>query len=385
MKILIVSKCPTHPTNAGNRRFILSQVELLKKMGNEVYFLFVEENGLSCKFSIFEKSILQMRDFFKDKLYVFRVGKFQKLVFNVRQRVRGLFNHGFMKCDDYYPQALTTYVKHLNSELHFDACIINYYYLSKLFLDCDIPLQAITTHDYFAYKALLVEIRNVVNNTTAHEEAKALQRCQHIFALNTDEASYFSKLAPKSTIYNVFSTYSVTKQPLTNVHKLLFLSGDNDYNVKGLEWFLKNIFPSITESFPDIKLLIAGSICKRMTSLQNIPQVQLFGFVENEADFYAMGDIVINPTYLGTGLKIKTFESLAYGKITMAHPHSVQGIFKPEQAPVFTSIIACEWVDFLIRIWSDSREILSISRKSLEYITEMNYFVEQEYNRFLGE
>lgn len=385
MKILIISKCPTHPTNAGNRRFILSQVELLKKMGNEVYFLFVEENGLSHKFPIFEKSILQMRDFFKDKFYVFRVGKFQKLIFNIRQRVRAVFNHGFMKCDDYYPQALSAYVKHLNSVLHFDACFINYYYLSKLFLDCDIPLQAITTHDYFAYKDLLVGIRNVVNNTTAHEEAKALQRCQHIFALNTDEASYFSKLAPKSTIYNVFSTYSVMKQPLTNVHNLLFLSGDNDYNVKGLDWFLKNIFPSIIESFPDIKLLIAGSICKRMKSLQDVPQVQLLGFVENEADFYAMGDIVINPTYLGTGLKIKTFESLAYGKITMAHPHSVQGIFKPDKAPVFTSTIACEWVDFLIRIWSDSREILSISRKSLEYITEMNYFVEQEYNRFLGE
>ena len=46
-KILIVAKTPTHPTTAGNRWGILAQAESLKKLGNEVYFLYVEERAMS--------------------------------------------------------------------------------------------------------------------------------------------------------------------------------------------------------------------------------------------------------------------------------------------------------------------------------------------------
>ena len=54
-KILIVSKCPTHPVIAGNCKFIFNQVELLKRMGNDVYFLFVQEKA-------FRKKLLSMPD-----------------------------------------------------------------------------------------------------------------------------------------------------------------------------------------------------------------------------------------------------------------------------------------------------------------------------------
>lgn len=43
MRILIISKCPTHPTNAGNRWWILSQAEMFKSLGHDVYFLHISE------------------------------------------------------------------------------------------------------------------------------------------------------------------------------------------------------------------------------------------------------------------------------------------------------------------------------------------------------
>lgn len=46
MKILIVSKCPTHPTDAGNRWWILSQAEMFIALGHEVHFLYINEPGL---------------------------------------------------------------------------------------------------------------------------------------------------------------------------------------------------------------------------------------------------------------------------------------------------------------------------------------------------
>ncbi|MCF0125175.1 MAG: hypothetical protein HUJ68_05365, partial [Clostridia bacterium] len=111
MKILIVSKCPTHPTNAGNRRFILNQINLLEKMGHEVHFLFVEENGLRVR--IKDNAADEMKTFFKEKFHHYQVDKIQKTVFNIRQRIRAIFAKGRMKCDDYYPFFLTKVVKKL--------------------------------------------------------------------------------------------------------------------------------------------------------------------------------------------------------------------------------------------------------------------------------
>ena len=46
MKILIVSKCPTHPTSAGNRWGILAQTQILKDLGNEIFFLYIDERPM---------------------------------------------------------------------------------------------------------------------------------------------------------------------------------------------------------------------------------------------------------------------------------------------------------------------------------------------------
>lgn len=50
MKILIISKTPTHPTNEGNRWGILSQAEILHSLGNEVHFCIFMKKG--CKSNI---------------------------------------------------------------------------------------------------------------------------------------------------------------------------------------------------------------------------------------------------------------------------------------------------------------------------------------------
>ena len=42
-KILIISKCPTHPTDAGNRWGILAQAKILEMLGCDIHFLYVQE------------------------------------------------------------------------------------------------------------------------------------------------------------------------------------------------------------------------------------------------------------------------------------------------------------------------------------------------------
>ena len=65
-------------------------------------------------------------------------------------------------------------VNQRDAQYHFDICVINYYYLSRLFEHISIPKKAIATHDAIAYKDL--KIGHPILNISADTEAKAMQR-----------------------------------------------------------------------------------------------------------------------------------------------------------------------------------------------------------------
>lgn len=380
MKILIVSSCPSSPITSGNRKFISEQIRLFKELGHSVYFLYVKEYVLGSDFS---KEISCMQQEWKDHLYVYDINIFQKIWRTLLVRYRWLCNKGYYKCDDFYPWMLHKKVKAIDKRLHLDACIINYYNLSKLFSKIDISRKAIVTHDYFAYKDLLIGKSRIYLNTTASEEAKALQRCPTIWALNEEESHYFYRLAPNSEVRNVYSLYRFIDQPIVGNHNILFFSGSNEYNVNGLKWFIKKVFPEITYKYNDAKLIVGGSICKILEEEFCQENIILYGRVDDIDTFFAQGDIAINPTYQGTGLKIKTFEAISYGKATIVHPHSSIGIYDKEHAPIFVATQITDWTKYIDFLWKDISILKDNKKDCLRYIESMRNYVTQQYIEFL--
>ena len=337
MRILIISKCPTHPTDAGNRWWILSQAEMFMSLGHDVYFLYVSEMPLRQNPKAYFESLELTKKYWGDRYNLFTVSKLQKIKMTLIKYYRKNFCHGFYQVDDQYPYGLENIVNKLDEQIHFDVCVINYYYLSRLFDFIHIPKKAIATHDCIAYKNLKVGTPTMC--ITADTEAKAMQRCPHIFALQEVEAGYFQLLSPNSEVYNLYGKYEYHPQPVVGNHNLLFLSGNNEFNQNGINWFIKDIFPFIRKIFPDAQLVVGGSICKMLSGLSDIDGVKVLGYIDSPANFYAQGDVAINPVYQGTGLKIKTFESISFDKVVMVHPHSMAGIFKKDNAPLFLSLI----------------------------------------------
>lgn len=382
MKILIVSECPTHPTTAGNRQWILAQAERLKRKGHDIHFLFVYVPPLHRALRVNAlKDIEATKKYWMENYHQFTVSHARKYLMLGYKLYRDIFCNGHYKVDDQYPFGLEESVNNLDSLYHFDVCIINYYYLSRLFKYIKIPKKAISTHDAFAYKDIKIGMPTLC--ITADTEAKAMQRCPHIFALQTMEADYFQILSPQSKVYNFFGEFKFYRQPMVSNHDIVFLSGGNIFNQNGLSWFLKDVFHLIRKRFPDARLLVGGGICKAMPSLGGYDGVVVQGYVSDPFSFYAQADICINPCYQGTGLKIKTFESISYDKLTMVHPHSTEGIFDKENAPLFVSDNPEEWVNFLDKVWNHPSEILTVKNKNEKYIDNMRLFVENEYNRFL--
>lgn len=381
-KVLIVSKCPTHPTNAGNRNWILSQAVMLKQMGCDVHFLFINEFPIRKDKQTCIDALSQVKAYWKEKCHIYNVDKLQKIRIDLLKYYRMKFCNWHYHVDDNYPYGIEKMVNRLDEEHHFDICIINYYYLSRLFDYIKIPKKAIATHDCIAYKNLKTKGNTMC--ITADTEARAMQRCPHIFALQDIEANYFHLLSPNSIVYNFYGCFEYHSRKIIGNKNIVFLSGNNEYNQNGIKWFVNYVWPLIKSQHSDAQLLIAGSICKTIKNLECVNGIKLLGYIDNPADFYALGDVAINPIYQGTGLKIKTFEAISYDKVTIVHPHSMDGVFHKDEAPLFASDNPKDWVNYLDKIWGHPDKIAEIKIRNKAYLDEMNKFIINEYKRFLN-
>ena len=327
------------------------------------------------------ESLNKTSSYWGDSFHLLQVCKLEKVKFTITRIFRKKFFHSHWSIDDQYPAGLDKMVNELDAKYHFDVCVINYWYLSRLFEHIRIPKKTIATHDAIAYKDLKIGMPTMC--ITADTEARAMQRCPHIFALQEQEADYFQILSPNSKVYNLYGKYEHHPQPIAGNHKMVFLSGNNEFNQNGIKWFLKEVFPVIRKTFPDAELLVGGSICKVLPSLGEIEGVKAFGYIDDPADFYAKADVAINPVYQVTGLKIKTFESISFDKVTLVHPHSMAGVFQKDKAPLFASDKPEEWVEYLGKIWDNYDNINAIKAQNKEYLEAMSAFIMREYKRFL--
>lgn len=385
MKILIVSKTPTHPSNAGNRWGILAQADILRKLGNEVHFLYIYEKRLQkTEVQASNDSLKETQSYWGNYYHQYTVPIIEKLYFSFKKRFFKVFNIR-QKCDSYYPMFLGNYVKKIDNNEHFDVCIVNYFFLTKLFEQINIPKKALFTHDNYTYKDLAIgcEIRNADTTIDAKQSAKALQRSPYIFAVQDEERIFFQMLSPLSRVFTIYSKYDYHSQSVVGNHRILFLSGSNKHNILGLKWFINEVFPLIVNKWTDAKLFIGGSICNSIKEHIHNANITLCGYIDNLLSFYEQGDVAINPVYQGTGLKIKTFEAISYDKVTIVHPHSMTGIYKKDEAPLFASDNPEEWVDFLGSIWNNPKRIVEIKKHNEYYMKEMNDFIINEYKRFL--
>jgi hypothetical protein len=386
----------------GNNYAIVKQAEALEALGCEVHFMWVQERPLKKAADTATQKIVEAcTQYWGDRFYHCRVSLFYKMVSIFRREFSKRFRKGYFNIDTWYHRCIVNYINRVNQKEHFDACIVNYFDLSRVLAEVDIPKKAIHTHDNHIYNNIKYAgdvtlaqnggvgadiFKGMPPNRTLspNDEARALQRAPHIFSLQDEETAIFQCLAPQSHVYTIYSLFPYHKTPIVGNHNMLVLAAKTLFNISGIIWFIEKILPEIVKQIPDAKLLLAGNACKVIEKkYPKHPAIEYVGYVESVEDFFAKGDVAVNPIYQGTGLKIKTFDSLANDKVLIAHPHSKKGIFDKENAPIFASEDPKEWVEFLKKVWGSQDEIVAIKRKNEEYLSRMNDYVLSEYRRFL--
>jgi O-antigen biosynthesis protein len=98
-------------------------------------------------------------------------------------------------------------------------------------------------------------------------------------------------------------------------------------NQEGLNWFTRNVLPSVLEHKPHARLVIVGSEPPPRHSLPHLPEnIELRGFVEDVREPLSRYAVFVCPILSGSGMRVKLLEAFAAGIPVVSTPLGAEGL-----------------------------------------------------------
>ncbi len=113
-----------------------------------------------------------------------------------------------------------------------------------------------------------------------------------------------------------------------NRHAFGFIGSGALFNVEGLLFFCRAIWPLILAARPDACLLVAGkagAACARLPARQR-RGITIAGWMDDVGAFYGRVDVVVVPLLSGTGVSVKTMEAAARGAAIVSTEAGLRGL-----------------------------------------------------------
>lgn len=311
MNILIVTPVPTYPATQGSRQRVADMARAFQRRGDNVTMLYWTGERP-------EAGSIEAMTAAWDGLRVVPDDR------HVQRRSQ----ESYFDIDDWYHDAIDRALSALLRDRRFDACVVNYVWLSRALLmlppDC---VRVIDLHDLFGDRAArFAEIGQGPDwyHTSIAQEQRGLDRADLLVAIQAEEAQEARRRTTRAMVEVGLLSRPWPVRARTGDGPLTvgYLGSPNAFNVASIRAFIDAL---AANPLPTVRLVAAGPICDLLAGMERQP-FALLGRVRAPADFYAGVDVAINPMLGGTGLKIKTVEALAHGVGVVATPVAFAGI-----------------------------------------------------------
>jgi glycosyltransferase involved in cell wall biosynthesis len=237
-------------------------------------------------------------------------------------------------------------------------------------------LKIVDTHDLMYRRAGIYDPHGILPycRITKEHEAELLNRADVILAIQENEAKEFREMCPDRQVITVGHWIdNIRKMSCDENSNIVMLVGsDNPSNVMGGKMIAYQ-WAEVRGELPDAELRVYGSLGGKLPKVEG---VYTYGFVQKLERAYATAKLVINPTTLGTGLKIKTVEAMAYGKAVVTTSCGADGIFNGV-------CVSNELPKDIVRILKDGNERRRLEQAAHRYATE-NFSAEAVMREVVG-
>lgn len=371
--ILIVSPTPTHPCNAGNRARISLLISTLRDHGYRVHFAVVPREPLSEDlmkehWGAENVTVLPFREIPKKwsvqgikKALLRRLGVYENV-----ETLDGLFHKPTLTAFD-----------QLFQKLKPSVVFVEYVFLSWLLKNVPASVhKVIDTHDIYTDRRERLQSTGIryTYTLTREDEARGLLRADSVIAIQDEEAVFFQNLlqGERRILQIGHLLRPAAARPIPAAPVIGMLASSNSLNTLGLEQFLKEVLPLVRAKKPDTIFKLAGGACRHFGDR---PELVTIGEVDDPAEFYNQCSVSVNNIPVGTGLKIKTIESLAHGCPAVCSPEGAAGLSDAIGQGVLIADNPEAFAQALLGLLDDPVLLEETSRKAFQYATD--YYTRQ--------
>jgi len=134
-------------------------------------------------------------------------------------------------------------------------------------------------------------------------------------------------------------------------------TGDMSYfpNQEAVIFFALQVLPLIRQSQPDARFLIVGrNPARNVLRLQNIPGVEVTGYVPDVRTYLAQARVSVAPFSIAAGIQNKIIEAMAYGLPVVATSRAIQGLSTSVAEMVETGNSPGELAAKILRLLDDA-------------------------------
>lgn len=205
-------------------------------------------------------------------------------------------------------------------------------------------------------------------------EEKFISSVQNIAAITASDATYFKTINPEAKVITIPVGVEIDKKTTTPVqHKTnhtLYHLGSMEWlpNRDGLKWFISDVWPLVLTKFSDAELHIGGRNLNRNDEQFKARNVYNHGEISDASDFISQYDLCIVPIWSGSGLRIKTLEAMAKGKVVVTTEIGAEGIAATHGEHWFIAKNEREFAAYIIELMQSPGLINEISTRAKEFV-----------------
>lgn len=387
-RILMVSHMAPYPPRAGNEQHLYRMLRWMKEAGYEVIYVLHPHEPLTAENIAASEKLVH-------KLHILtspdRSSEFSRYAFGLldlnRRVVRKLEGRDieppwpFLRArlewleNLWCPPSLVEAVEALVWQYRPQAVIAQYVFMTRVLKNLHPSiLRIVDTHDVFSvrYRNLRGKgLNEAVLEMSAHEEAFMLRRADVIMTSQEDEAQVIRDWGLRQRIFTIaidmdLSPPTAAQRALENEQQVLIVASWNELNVRGVRGFLEMCWPLVRKKYPKAKLRIVGRVADNLRDQAIDDSVSVVGYVPDLEAEYRKAQVVVNPVYLGSGLKIKTVEALSFGKPLVAWDNGLTGMGKATPC-----LVGSHWPELASHIgalFEDPALRQQLSEQAIEYV-----------------
>ena len=213
-----------------------------------------------------------------------------------------------------------------------------------------------------------------------HSESTMLKKTDYIMTLTERDSRLLREeygvsgniVLPMSFQDRYDDTRSIQKKDGKN---LLFIGTMFPPNYDGVKWFVEHVMTELKE----YNLRIVGKNFEKKRKELERDNVQVIGTVDDLSEYYYSDSAMIMPIFYGDGMKIKTAESMMYGRIIFAADEALEGYEADGVDGIYRCNTKEEFIESIRNYFDNKKEVCFSKDVRALFIRQYSFEKQVEY------